>query len=317
MCFACDYPIQWDIQLGLGFMIVVTGGSGFVGAYVCNHLAEQGHSVRIIDIAPPPFGVKAEFVRASVLDVARLARLVPGAEAIIHLAALVDVNASVEDPFSDFQVNVQGTLNVLEAAKSAGIEKVSYASSAAVYGEPVQIPISEDHPTEPSSPYGLSKLCAERYVLLYNKLYGMKNNALRLFNVYGKGQSAGSPYSGVITKFTDAISSNRQPIIFGDGSQTRDFVHAKDVANAFSLSLQRGGFDFPLNIGAGMEISVLSLLEKMSAISSKEANPKFMPQRKGEIKRSIPDISLAGQKLGYYPKIEFEEGLREILSERQ
>lgn len=298
-------------------MIVVTGGSGFVGSHLCNLLSDNGHSVRIIDIAPPPLGVHAEFVRASILDLPRLQRLVAGADAIVHLAAIVDVNASMSDPFSDFQVNLAGTINVLEAARHSGVEKVAYASSAAVYGNPQSIPIDESHPTAPLSPYGLSKLTSERYVLLYNSLYGMKNTALRLFNVFGRGQSAFSPYSGVITKFADAIAEGKQPIIYGNGEQTRDFVHVDDVAAAFSMALDGSGCDTALNIGSGKEIAILDLLEKMCSLSGKTPQPEFCSSRKGDIARSCADISLAREKIGYYPRMDFEQGLKELLTSEQ
>jgi len=297
-------------------MIVVTGGSGFIGSHLCSLLAEKGHKVRIIDIAPPPMGVNAEFVRASVLDTIRLQKLFQGAEAVVHLAALVDVQASITDPYSDFQVNAQGTINVLEVARRCGIKKVAYASSAAVYGDPAEIPITEKHPALPLSPYGLSKLSSERYVLLYNRLYGMENTALRLFNVFGRGQSAHSPYSGVITKFSEAINLDRQPLVYGDGEQTRDFVHADDVAEAFSRAIETQGSDSPINIGSGKETAVLDLLEKMCSLAGKSPAPKFLSERKGDIKRSCADISLARQKLGYAPKIPLEQGLKEVLSEK-
>ncbi len=296
-------------------MIVVTGGSGFIGMHVCSLLSEEGKKARIIDIVPPMLGAgKAEFVRASVLDVIRLQKLFAGAEAVIHLAALVDVNASVADPYSDFQVNAQGTLNVLEAARRAGIKKVAYASSAAVYGEPLSVPVTESHPAAPLSPYGLSKLTAERYVLLYNRLYGMENTALRLFNVYGRGQSAHSPYSGVISKFAEAISSGKQPLIYGDGEQTRDFVHADDVAAAFAASLDGSGCDSPINVGSGKEVAILDLLEKMCSLCGKTPDPKFLSARRGDIKRSVANISLAKRTLGYSPQIPLEQGLKEIIS---
>lgn len=296
-------------------MIVVTGGSGFIGTHVCRQLAAQGNDVRIIDLVPPPMGVKAEFVRASVLDTIRLSKLFEGAEAVVHLAALVDVQASVSDPFADFQVNVQGTLNVLEVARRAGIKKVAYASSAAVYGDPVESPIAESHPVSPLSPYGLSKLSSERYVLLYNRLYGMQNTALRLFNVYGKGQREGSPYSGVITKFAEAIAADKQPLIYGSGEQTRDFVHADDVASAFSLALDSDGCATPINIGSGQEIAILDLLEKMCSLCGKVPNPKFLSERKGDIKRSVADISNAKRKIGFYPKVEIMQGLAEMFAQ--
>ncbi len=297
-------------------MIVITGGSGFIGHHLCNFLSEQGKQVRIFDIAPPPMGTKAEFVRVSVLDPLRLQKLFVGADAIVHLAALIDVQASVADPFSDFQVNAGGTLNVLEAARRANVPKVAFASSAAVYGNPEEIPVTEEHKTDPLSPYGASKLAAERFVLLYSRLYGMKNTVLRMFNVYGRGQNPLSPYSGVIKKFCEAISEGKQPIIYGDGEQTRDFVHVDDVANAFSLALESGGCDTPLNIGSGKETPILDLLEKMCSLSGKTSNPKFLSGLKGEIKRSCADISLAKRKIGYYPKVSLEGGLKEIVAGR-
>jgi UDP-glucose 4-epimerase len=294
-------------------MIVVTGGSGFIGTHLCEHLMDAGHKVRIVDIVPPRMGIKAEFVRASVLNAARLTKLVAGAEGVVHLAALIDVAASVADPYSDFSVNASGTLNVLEAARHSGVKKVAFASSAAVYGNTVKIPVSESHMALPLSPYGAAKLAAERYVLLYNSLYGMENTALRIFNVYGEGQSPSSPYSGVITKFASAIADGRQPVIYGDGSQTRDFVHVDDVCDAFVRAVEGQGSNSPLNIASGSETSVRGLLELMCNICSAGFLPSYQPERKGEIARSVADISLAKKKIGYSPRMQLPQGLRELL----
>ena len=294
-------------------MIVVTGGSGFIGTHLCERLIDDGYDVRIVDIVPPKSGAKAEFVRASVLDAARLTKLLTGAEGVVHLAALIDVATSVTDPFSDFSVNAAGTINVLEAARHAGVKKVAFASSAAVYGEPVRLPVDEEHPTTPMAPYGAAKLAAERYVLLYNTLYGMENTSLRLFNVYGEGQNAGSPYSGVITKFANAITEGREPIIFGDGEQTRDFVHVDDVCEAFVRSIEGQGCASPLNIASGVETSVRELLELMCGICGADFSPTYMPERKGEIARSVADIKLARNKIGYSPRLALSQGLRDLL----
>jgi len=293
-------------------MIIITGGSGFIGSHLASFLVEKGYKVQIIDIVPPPLGINAEFIRASILDMQKLLRLFSNAQAIVHLAALVDVQASISDPYSDFQVNVQGTINVLEAAKKNNVKKVIFSSSAAVYGEPKEFPISEEHPTNPISPYGLSKLCSEKYVLLYNKLYGMENIALRFFNVYGKGQNTFSPYSGVITKFAEKLKEGKEPLIYGDGKQTRDFVHVKDVCQAIYLSLSAKA-DEPINIGSGKETSIIELLEKMCFILNTKPNPKFLSPKKGDIKRSFANIQKAKDLLGFSPKITLEEGLKEIL----
>jgi UDP-glucose 4-epimerase len=294
-------------------VIVVTGGSGFIGSHLCARLHEEGKTVRIIDIAPPPLGTPGEFVRTSVLDAGRLLRLFSGAEAIVHLAALVDVTASVADPYSDFEVNATGTVTVLESARRAGVKKVAFASSAAVYGNTVEVPVDETHPTLPLSPYGASKLAAERHVLLYNSLYGMQNTALRLFNVYGRGQSPLSPYSGVITKFSNCITERKQPLIFGDGEQTRDFVHVDDVCEAFCRAIESQGCSSPINIASGKEISVLDLLKKMYALAGRMPNPKYFSERKGEIRRSVASIALAERHLGYSPKIPINQGLAELV----
>jgi len=298
-------------------VIVVTGGSGFIGTHLCEHLIDAGHSVRIIDIVPPKMGVKAEFVRASVLDAARLTRLLEGADGVVHLAALIDVASSVSDPYSDFSVNAEGTINVLEAARHAGVKKVAFASSAAVYGEPVRLPVDEEHPTAPMSPYGAAKLAAEKYVLLYNSLYGMENSALRLFNVYGEGQNAASPYAGVITKFADAIAEGNQARIVADGGQPRDFVHVDDVCDAFVRSIEGQGCGSPINIASGVETSVRELLETMCGICGADFSPTYMPERKGEIARSVADIKLAKKKIGYAPKMALSQGLREIMEARE
>ena len=297
-------------------MIVVTGGSGFIGTHLCERLLDDGYDVRVVDIAPPKAETKAEFVRASVTDAARLSKILHGAEGVVHLAALIDVATSVSDPFSDFSVNAEGTMNVLEAARHAGVKKVAFASSAAVYGEPVRLPVDEEHPTTPLSPYGAAKLAAERYVLLYNSLYGMENTALRLFNVYGEGQNASSPYSGVITKFANAITEGNQPIIFGDGEQTRDFVHVDDVCEAFVRAIEGQGCPSPLNIASGVETSISELLGIMCGICNADFSPTYMPERKGEIARSVADIRLAKKMIGYSPRMALSQGLREMLEAR-
>ncbi|MEM4348605.1 MAG: GDP-mannose 4,6-dehydratase [Candidatus Anstonellaceae archaeon] len=292
-------------------MIAITGGSGFIGSHLIQHLKQNHQSTLIVDIAMPKIS-SARFVQASILEQEKLQKIFAECEAIVHLAASVDVGFSVQNPQADFQTNAYGTLSVLEAARKADVGKVVFASSAAIYGEPQSLPIKEAHPLCPISPYGASKLAAESYVLLYGRLYGMKNLSLRLFNVYGPGQSSTSQYAGVITKFASAIKEGKQPIIYGDGKQTRDFVHVKDVCEAFWLALRRdatGAF----NIGSGKEISILEVFEILSKAAGKKIQPRFLPARQGEILRSVADCSLAKQKLGFEPKISLKSGLEQLV----
>ncbi|MEM4554796.1 MAG: GDP-mannose 4,6-dehydratase [Candidatus Anstonellaceae archaeon] len=292
-------------------MIAITGGSGFIGTHLVQHLQQKKQIVLIIDIAQPKANA-AKFVQASILEQEKLQKAFEGCEAVVHLAASIDVQASVQNPQADFQTNAYGTLSVLEAARKANVRKVLFACSAAVYGEPQNLPIKETHPLLPLSPYGASKLAAESYVLLYGRLYGMKNLSLRLFNVYGPGQSSTSQYAGVITKFASAIKEGRQPVIYGDGKQTRDFVHVKDVCEAFWLGLNKDATG-ALNIGSGKETSILEVLEALSKACGKKVQPKFLPARQGEILRSVADCSLARQKLGFEAKIDLKVGLAQLV----
>ncbi|MCX8197378.1 MAG: NAD-dependent epimerase/dehydratase family protein [Candidatus Micrarchaeota archaeon] len=287
-------------------MIVITGGSGFIGSALSEFLRKKGHRIRVIDLVAPK-QKEVEYSCCSVLDFEATAKALKDAQAVVHLAALIDVRSSISNPLQDFQVNALGTLNVLEAARKNDIQKVIFASSAAVYGNPVQIPISESHQTAPISPYGASKLAAEGYVNLYSRLYGMKNCTLRLFNVYGRGQGS-NPYAGVIAKFAKAINEGRPPTIYGDGKQSRDFIHIEDVCNAFFLALKSDGCP-PINIGTGKETTLLQLLEIMQKITKKKIEPVFAPAQEGEIKRSVADCRLAKEKIGFIPKISIQEGI--------
>jgi UDP-glucose 4-epimerase len=295
-------------------MILVTGGSGFIGSYVTDLLQKRGYKVRSIDTKIPKREACEDFVKGSILDKKAISRAMKGCSAVLHLAAQVDVQASIKDPSYDFKTNALGTLLLLEEARKNHVEKFIYASSAAVYGMPSSLPISESHPASPISPYGVSKLTGEKYVGLYSSLYSMNTTALRLFNVYGKGQNPKSPYSGVITKFSSRIGNGLPPVIFGDGRQTRDFVHVSDVANAFLLALKsKGGNGGAINIGTGKETTLNKLAKVMVELSGKKLKPIYKEAREGDIKRSVADISKAGKLLGFKPKVSLREGLSSLM----
>jgi len=296
-------------------MIVVTGGSGFIGTHLCKALINDGYNVKIIDIVPPKIKTKAEFVNVDIIDSSELKKAFQYAEKVIHLAAHVDVSSSITFPCSDFLVNAVGTMNVLEAARQTDVKKIVFASSAAVYGDPVKYPIDEMHPTVPLSPYGASKLAAENYVLLYNYLYGMNNVALRLFNVYGTGQNPA--YSGVITKFMSMIENNKQVSIYGDGRQTRDFVHVDDVCSAFILALQAKDCPLPLNIASGKEISMNELYCNLCDIYEIKTKPVYLPKRTGDILRSVASTKLAKSMIKYSPQVSFVSGLKNIIRQKR
>lgn len=290
-------------------LALITGGSGFIGTHLANLLLGKGYSVRVFDLKKPK-AKGAEFVRGNVRDLGSLTKAMKGCGLVFHLAAQISVARSVEEPSLDLSVNGGGTLNALEAARKSGVEKLVYASSAAVYGVPEKLPIDEGHPAKPISPYGASKLTGEKYALLYSELYGLGALAVRLFNAYGEGQDPKSQYSGVISKFMHALSKGEAPVIFGDGKQTRDFVNVGDVARAFLLGAERKASGEAVNIGSGKETSINGLADICIRLSGKRLRPLYKEERKGDIKRSLADISRAGDLLGWKPEIGLEDGLR-------
>lgn len=232
-------------------------------------------------------------------------------DAIMHLAALISVEESIRMPGLYMEVNAEGARNLARAASKAGVRRFIYASSAAVYGNPINLPISEDHPTSPLSPYGLSKLMGEHYVA--SEFLGEERPViLRIFNVYGPGQNP--EYAGVITRFMERLSRGEPPIIFGDGGQTRDFIHVDDVVEAFIRSL-----DVPLdealvaNIGSGRPVKIIELARMMIRLYGLDLEPAHAPPRQGDIRDSYADISRARRILGWSPRISLEEGLQKLI----
>jgi UDP-glucose 4-epimerase len=254
------------------------------------------------------------FVKGDVRDAGLVRDLVSHVDGVAHLAALVSVPESLRDPALTFDINVNGTLNLLKASADCGVKRFIYASSCAVYGNIEKLPIKEDFPAKPESPYGVSKLTAENYARKYFEDYGLETVCLRYFNVYGPRQ-AYNDYSGVITQFLHRIRQDLPLVIFGDGKQTRDFVYVEDVAEANVLALKCGkAAGEVFNIGTGVATSINQLAETLLEIMNKR-NGKILHDkaRKGDIRHSVADISKAKEKLGYNPKVPLRNGLKKLL----
>ncbi|MDO9097336.1 MAG: NAD-dependent epimerase/dehydratase family protein, partial [Candidatus Methanoperedens sp.] len=255
--------------------ILVTGGLGQVGSYLGERLSENNEVTIIDNFSNSLSNIKLpsniKIIKGDIRDPAIVNELAIKANTIIHTAAQISVKKSIEDPVFDAENNIKGTLALLEAARKSDIERFIYISSAAVYGMPVSLPINEEHPTKPLSPYGLSKLTGERYAMLYHSLYGLPVVCLRPFNIFSPRQRSDSPYSGVITKFIEKVRNNQNPIIFGDGNQTRDFVFIEDVVDAiFNTMENKKAVGEVFNIGTGKPTKVKGLAEVIIEISKRK-----------------------------------------------
>ncbi len=299
--------------------ILITGGLGQVGSYLGERFSEN-NEVTILDnfsnsLKDIELPSSIKIVKGDVRDKKYINELVNEADTIIHAAAQTSVNRSVEDPIYDANNNICGTLNLLEAARNHHVERFIYISSAAVYGRLEKLPVNEEHPTNPLSPYGLSKLTGERYAMLYYSLYGLPVVCIRPFNIFSPRQNPDSPYSGVITKFIERIRNSQSPVIFGDGNQTRDFVYIEDVVKAvFNAMENRNAIGEVFNIGTGKPTRIKDLAETIIRISNKELEPKFEQAQIGDIRESYADITKARRILGYKPKYLLEQGLKLCMS---
>jgi UDP-glucose 4-epimerase len=300
---------------------LITGGAGFIGSHIAERLVAQGYQVRIVDNLSSGrrenlsgFADSVEFTEGDIRDVTLLERLCEGCDWIFHQAAVVSVPYSVEHPQETHDVNIQGTLNVLLAARSQKVKRVMFACSAAIYGEDPELPKHEGLPPAPVAPYGVEKITGEYYMGVFNKLYGVETVALRYFNVFGPRQDPGSPYSGVISIFVDRTLSRQTPLVFGDGEQCRDFVYVSNVvdANILAATVPRAaGRSF--NVGCGKRTTLNQLLETLGGLSGQQIQPEYAESRAGDIRESVADIALARSELGYAPNVGVEEGLGHLL----
>ena len=297
---------------------LVTGGAGFIGSNLVKLLRDAGHDVVVLDnlssgyrenLTPP----SAHLIQGDVRDAAVLNAAVEGCEVVFHLAASVGNTRSIEHPIEDSEVNVLGTLRVLEVARRHGVRKVVFSSSAGIFGELKTLPIREDHPAEPDTPYGASKLGAEKLCLAYAKLYPLECICLRYFNVYGVNQRYDA-YGNVIPIFAHRMLRDDPVIIFGDGEQTRDFVNVRDVAQAnYNAGMSRG-VSGAFNIGVGSAISINALAHLMYRAAGRTPNVQYGPPRPGDVRHSTADVNAARAAFAYEPSIGLEEGMREYLA---
>lgn len=302
---------------------LVTGGAGFIGSHLVDALQRSGHAVRVLDnlssghranLAGIPLAVP--LIEADIRDENALRIAVEGVDWVFHLAALVSVFDSVERPVDNHEINLTGTLRMLEAARAAGVKRVVFAASAAAYGNNPELPKKETMRPEPESPYALAKVGGEHYLRVYAGLYGLRTVALRYFNVYGPRQDPRSMYSGVISRFVECVRSGATPVVFGDGRQTRDFVYVADVvaANLLAAACPSVGNGEVFNIATGSAVSLLDILAVLRSLSGAGLQTEFRDARSGDIRHSRADIGLAREVLGFEPGYDLERGLSEVLA---
>jgi nucleoside-diphosphate-sugar epimerase len=300
---------------------LVTGGAGFIGSHLAEELARRGHTVRVADSLITGKRSNLDHVPAvdfhegdlAELDFARA--VVKGCDYVLHEAAIPSVPRSVKDPVTSNRANVDATLNVLVAAREAGVKRVVFAGSSSAYGDTPTLPKREDMPSNPLSPYALQKVVGEQYLQMFTRLYGLETVSTRYFNVFGPRQDPSSPYSGVISVFATALLENRSPNIYGDGEQTRDFTYVANVVDGVLRACEapRASGEI-INVATGGRISLNELYRKMKAVVGATADPTYAEPRQGDVRDSQADIRKAQELLGYQPIVSFEEGLKRTIA---
>ncbi len=300
--------------------VLVTGGAGFIGSHLTEALLRAGHQVRVLDnfstgkrenlVFPEAYPLM-EVMEGDIVDFVYCQKATEGMEYVFHQAALPSVQRSVEDPVGSNQANVEGTLNILMAAREAGVRRVIYAASSSAYGDSPTLPKKEEMMPNPLSPYALQKLVGEQYCRLFSQLYGLETISLRYFNIFGPKQDPNSVYSAVIPRFIDALVSGRPPVIFGDGEQSRDFTYIDNVvyANVLAMKVEKTEGEV-VNVACGRRVSLNQLLKFLQDIVGTYISPIYEEPRKGDVRHSLADIGRAKALLNYTPVVGIEEGLR-------
>lgn len=300
--------------------VLITGGAGFIGSHLTEKLLLGGDKVRILDDLSSgkrenlPHHAALEFIEGDIRDARLVERCLEGVDAVVHLAAIASVQASIDDPIRTHQVNFDGTLNLLEAARRNGTGRFLYACSAAVYGDAASIPVPEDSAPNPLSPYAVDKLAGEYYLLHYHRKYDLPATSFRFFNIYGPRQDPSSPYSGVISVFVDRLKSRQPVTIFGDGEQTRDFVYVGDLATLLVRAVHgTEGAGGVFNLGTGQRHSLLQLLAQLETLSGRKIERRHEAPRLGDIQHSCADVSRLKRVFGSAPETPFHLGLKKLL----
>lgn len=300
-------------------MYLITGGAGFIGSHLVERLVSEGQPVRVIDNFftgnrknLEPFEGRYELVEGSLLDEAVLNRAMQGVEYVLHQAAIPSVPRSIANPKATNEANVSGTLNVLVAARDAGVKRVVMASSSSVYGDSPTLPKVETMATNPKSIYAASKLIGEQYARVFHNVFDLSVVCLRYFNVFGPRQDPDSEYAAVIPKFIRMIRAGVSPTVHGDGLQTRDFTYIDNVVDANFKAARAPGVPQGLvcNIACGERVSIIDLIDRINSIMGTDVKPEFTENRAGDVKHSLADITVARDTFGYAPSITLEEGLR-------
>ena len=295
---------------------LVTGGAGFIGSHLTEELVRRGHHVRVADslITGKRSNLdhipEAEFRQGDLADLNFAQSVVHGCDYVLHQAAIPSVPRSVKDPITSNRANVEATLNVLVAARDAGVKRLVFAGSSSAYGNTPTLPKHEEMPTNPLSPYALQKVVGEQYLQMFTRLYGLETVSIRYFNVFGPRQDPTSPYSGVISVFATALLENRSPTIYGDGGQTRDFTYVANVVDGVLRACEAPGASGEvINVATGGRISLNDLFREMRKIVGATVEPTYAEPRQGDVRDSQAAIDKARRILGYEPSVTFEDGL--------
>lgn len=304
-------------------MFLITGGAGFIGSHIAHRLVQQGYRVRVLDNLSggscrnlADIAGDVEFVDGDIRDATCVRRAATKVEVIFHEAAEPSVPRSIADPATTFNINVEGTLNVLAAARDCACRRVVFATTCAIYGDCPQLPKVESLSPAPLSPYAMSKLTGEHLCAMFSRLYGLETVGLRYFNVFGPRQDPTSAYAAAIPTFLEAMMAGRRPQVYGDGEQSRDFVAVADVVRANLLASQVGGISGRIfNIATGHAITINQVLATLCDVTGLPSAAEYLPARRGDIRHSVADISLARTLLGFEAMISFDDGIASLVRE--